>query len=398
MSSHSLNFTIKALDKIKPPKSDNTQKGSVYDTYKDTNESGLILIVTNSGAKTFYLYKKIDRKPTKVKIGKYPDLSIEGARKKARELKGQIATGKNPQEEKRKINNEMTFKELFDKYIEEHAKLHTKSWQDDIADVNRNLKHWFNRKISMITPEEVRKLHADFGDKRGKKGGANRLLNRINAIFNRAINEWGWEGKNPAKIVKYFKTKSRDRFLQPDEIPKLFEKLEESQNEDLKDYVYLSLGTGARRGNIVAMQWEEINFETKEWRIPETKNGESLTVPLHKDMITILKNRKKTSKSPFVFPSDSKKGHILSFKKGWKNLLEKAEIKDFRIHDLRRTMGSYQTILGANSYVVGKSLGHKSRVATDIYARLNLDPVRQSMNSAYDKMKKLSKKRVKKKK
>jgi integrase len=67
-------------------------------------------------------------------------------------------------------------------------------------------------------------------------------------------------------------------------------------------------------------------------------------------------------------------------------VLANAQIEDLRIHDLRRTMGSWQTALGASGLIVGKSLGHKSMQATAVYARLNLDPVRGSVNAAADAM------------
>ena len=62
-------------------------------------------------------------------------------------------------------------------------------------------------------------------------------------------------------------------------------------------------------------------------------------------------------------------------KLGWKRILERAEIKDLRLHDLRRTLGSWQAATGANSYMIGRTLGHKDSQSTAIYARLNIDPV-----------------------
>ena len=67
--------------------------------------------------------------------------------------------------------------------------------------------------------------------------------------------------------------------------------------------------------------------------------------------------------------------------------LRRANLQDVRLHDLRRTLGSYQTITGASSTIVGKTLGHKSPEATAVYARLNLDPVRNSMEKAVAAMK-----------
>jgi integrase len=85
-----------------------------------------------------------------------------------------------------------------------------------------------------------------------------------------------------------------------------------------------------------------------------------------------------------MFPSESKSGHLEDPKTAWERILKRADIQGLRIHDLRRTLGSWQTALGASSFIVGKSLGHKTLQATAIYARLNLDPVRSSVNAAVD--------------
>src|SRR5258706_5073249 len=84
----------------------------------------------------------------------------------------------------------------------------------------------------------------------------------------------------------------------------------------------------------------------------------------------------------FVFPAPSKTGYATPPKKRWRALLERAKVSDFRIHDLRRSLGSWQAISGASLAIIGKSLGHKSSDATMIYARLHLDPVRASLNTA----------------
>ena len=209
-------------------------------------------------------------------------------------------------------------------------------------------------------------------------------------MFNKAI-EWGYKGDNPANNVKKFKEKSRDRFLQVDELPRFFKALEEEENITTRDYFYISLYTGARKANVLAMRWDEVNFTSQEWRIPKTKNGDSLTLPLVQEAIKILKERKKelgkldlpALQKEWIFPSlTSKSGHLEEPKKVWQRILQKAGIKDLRIHDIRRTLGSYQAITGASLPIIGKSLGHKSGQATQIYSRMNLDPVRNSLEKA----------------
>lgn len=78
----------------------------------------------------------------------------------------------------------------------------------------------------------------------------------------------------------------------------------------------------------------------------------------------------------------SKTGHLKEPRKGWERILERAKISDLRIHDLRRTLGSWQAKTGASLSVIGKSLNHKHTATTAIYARLDLDPVRESVETA----------------
>ena len=378
MASHHINFTKAALEKAAPP-----EKGR-RDYYYDLKEQGLQMAVTPGGSKSFYLYKRVEGKPERIYLGKFPDMSIENARKQAAKTKGRIASGKNPQKEKRAIRDEMTFAALFREYMEKYSKVHKRSWAYDEREVNKFLSHWFKRKISSITKSEVERLHA----KTGKENGlyqANRLLERIRSIFNKAI-DWGWDGTNPATGIKKFKEQSRDRFLQPDELPAFFEALANEPNEAARDFFLISLLTGARKSNTLAMRWKDINFTTATWRIEDTKNGDPQTIHLPTQAMEILKERKLHSESPWVFPASGKSGHLADPKKAWMRILTEAGIEDLRIHDLRRTLGSYQAATGANGYIIGKSLGHRSQQSTAIYARLNLDPVRESVNKATDAM------------
>lgn len=84
----------------------------------------------------------------------------------------------------------------------------------------------------------------------------------------------------------------------------------------------------------------------------------------------------------YVLPGNGRTGHLVEPKKGWSHILKDAGIENLRIHDLRRTLGSWQAITGASLTIIGKSLNHKSPQTTAIYARLDLDPVRASVKKA----------------
>ncbi len=332
-----------------------------------------MLAVTGNGSKAFYLYKRIHGRPERVHLGAFPDISIEQARMAATRAKGKIAEGKNPQAEKRAIRDEMTFKELFDQFMNRYSKKFKRSWQYDEREVNKYLSHWFNRKISSITKDEIYRLHLKIGNDNGIYQ-ANRILERIRVIFNKAI-EWGWDKKNPSEGIKKYKEKSRDRFLMGAELPRFFEALDKEENATARDFFKIALFTGARKSNVLQMRWEQIDFESAVWRIPETKNGESHKIPLSAQAFEILKTRHANAESEWVFPGEGEQGHFHDPKRAWARILERAGISDLRIHDLRRTLGSWQAATGANGFIIGKTLGHKSPLSTQVYARLDLDPV-----------------------
>jgi integrase len=130
------------------------------------------------------------------------------------------------------------------------------------------------------------------------------------------------------------------------------------------------------------MRWENISFQDQTWYIPETKNGDPQLVPLPDSAISILQNISGDNKG-WVFPSvTSASGHLEDPKKAWHRVLENAEIDNLRLHDLRRTLGSWMAATGANQFVIGKSLNHKSQESTAIYARLDIDPVRSAVDVA----------------
>ena len=179
-------------------------------------------------------------------------------------------------------------------------------------------------------------------------------------------------------------------FFQKDELDALFKALHDERTSiDIRDFVRIALYTGARRTNVLSMQWKDINFDFKLWLIPadHSKNSEPMIIPLLPEVVTVLQERKKPGGSKYVFPGKGATGHLVEPKKGWKGLLKRAGLDEsFKIHDLRRTMGSWQAITGSSTKIIGASLGHKSDQATSVYARLNIDPVRESMERAISKM------------
>lgn len=356
----------------------------------DAKVPRLAFMLTGNGASSFYWYGKVGGRPVKYRIGD-GTLSVEQARDLAAQVHGKVAAGENPQRERKLARRSQTLGQTFTWFLEEHSKVHKRSWASDQSRHDRHLKTWDSRCLKDITHADVCALHAQIG-KGGAPGQANRVVALLSSIFNRA-RAIGYDGPNPAKGVVKFREESRERFLQADELPRFWTALKFA-SPDMRDFFTLLLLTGARRGNVMSMEWGEIDLDAATWTIPASKfkSGRPLTVALVPDAVKILRRRREAQQGAFVFPSDSKTGHVQEPKKAWTAICKKADLNGLRIHDLRRTLGSYQAACGASLHVIGKSLGHTQQQTTQIYARLNLDPVRASVSAAVGSMMKLARK------
>ena len=402
--------------------------------FADSKERGMGVYTTPNGAKTFYLRKRVKGKDERLVIGCAKILTVEKARAKARLLKEQIMDGLDPTAERKRAKfREWTLGAHFKDYIEVYAKNHNKTWKLDQKETERFFSDWFPRYMVDITRFEVQRRYHRIAEENGMFH-ANRTIDRLRSIYNKAI-EWGWQGDNPARFIKRFREPVRERFIQPEEMPYLLQSLDNEPSITARDYFWLALLTGARKTNLLTMRWDQINWNRETWCIPDTKNGEPVLLPLMDKAIAILKERKEFVTAEWVFPSiRNGENHFINAKRAWRRIVCRATIyqwyaddrmkpiidgcqmilgkdnynnlwmklirekaanagielptglMDTRIHDIRRTFGSYQAINGTNLLVIGRSLGHKCEKSTRVYARLSLDPVRASIKQATDKM------------
>jgi integrase len=233
----------------------------------------------------------------------------------------------------------------------------------------------------MIRKIDIAQKHVDVGEKHGVYA-ANRVLALLRAMFNMA-GDIGFVGENPAKGIKKFPEEKRDRFLHGDELREFFTALAEEPNPLIRDFFFVCLLTGARRANVQAMAWGDVDLELALWRIPDTKSGQPIVLPLVGPVVAILQARHEgRGSAQWVFPSYGTTGHLVEPKAAWKRLVTRAGLQDVRPHDLRRSIGSWMAIGGSGLPIIGKMLGHTQQSTTQIYARLSLDPVRLAAESA----------------
>ena len=377
------NFTKKDLDALAPA----AKRYTVY----DDRVSGLGLLVQPTGHKAFFWFRKVHGQPTWRTIGDFPDISIEQARSRASEMNTSTADwkarrydGPNPltQPAQEPTVNDM-LEDYCNRRLATHAKNPTAAAKRVRWSIGMYFSHWKSRRLSSITRKQVIDLHQSLGEKHGHVT-ANRIVTLLRTIFNWAAKSCEWRGENPASRIEPFAERSRERFLLPEELPVLFDALRLEANRDLRDFIVIALFTGARMSDVLGMRWADLNLDKATWRIHEPKAKRPYTSELVPEVVDILKERKQTK--PWVFPSFGESGHLVSLKRGWKQLLTRIGIKNVRIHDLRRTFGSYQAMEGVSLHIIGGTLGHSSTASTEIYARLQGETKRAAAVKATQKM------------
>jgi integrase len=346
---------------------------------RDSKVPGLGLRLTK-GSKSFIMEKRIEGQMFRWTLGSYGSLTLDEARKKAQEENGKISSGENPARDRKEKLHAATFGELAKLYLKNQTP-RKKSIHHDRSMLNNHLTRWQHRKLSSIRRVDVVTLHNYIGE--SARYAANRTVTLLRRMFNLAKMWDVYSGENPAKGIELFPEEKRDRFVQPVEMPKLWEAMKAEPNEYIQKAFLLSLFTGARRGEILAMEWAHLTLDTPEpvWRIPMTKAGRAHTLPLPAPVVALLRSIPRMHESPYVFPSHRGSGHLVNISKAWKRIRERAGLQDVRIHDLRRTVGSMLKAAGEDLTLIGKVLNHKELSTTAIYARLNLDPVRKALGA-----------------
>lgn len=375
-----LKFTKSLLSKLPVP------KVGKRETIYDTEVPKLALRMTHTGVRAFYVIKRAGGSMAWIKLGVFPDMTVEQARKEAGMVLGEFAHGANPAAVKRAIKAELTFSEAFDQFLvgkrkRDGTKLSDKTKRDYQDLLRLHMDAIKSKKLSAVERSEVKAIHARVTKK--SPAQADKAVAMISAVFTYMLDLEHFKGVNPASRIQKNPTVERDRFLQPDELARFFGALAQIPSDTMRDFFLIALLTGARRANVSSMRWSDIDIESGVWHLSKTKNGTPQNVTLSPEAVPILKARaEKAGVSQYVFPGEGKTGHLVEPKKAWASLLRLAEIENLRIHDLRRTLASWQARTGASMLIIGKSLNHKTHQATGIYARLDLDPVRQSVNTA----------------
>jgi len=349
--------------------------------------SGFGVRIYPSGKKAFvHSYYFQGRKQLKT-IGKYGDITLSRAIEEARKDKVSLLDRKNPLDERRKALLGETIRDLCNTYIEKYAP-QKKTGAEDIRRINQHiLPAWAAHKIKSITRKDVDALHAKIGAVAPYE--ANRTLSLLSKMFNLASGKFEMlepGHPNPAQGIDKFPEVKRDRFVTGDEMPQLIEAIDNEQNQSARFALWLYLLTGLRKEELLAAKWSDIDSSRNELRIEDTKNGTNHHCPLSSAAVALLDTIPRVTGNPYIIVGKNEGAHLVNIDKAWGRVRKAAGVEDVRIHDLRRSVGSWLAQAGNSLHLIGRVLNHSSVTTTAIYARFQQNHLEEALERHGDKM------------
>lgn len=374
-------LTKRTIDAIPSP------TGNERIVLNDTDVRGFQIRISR-GSRTFYLYRWAAGRPQRIRLGGYPELTPEAARKLAEKRAGEVAEGRDLAAERRRSRQpnrtDPTLAEILEHVLEQHWKPNCRTWKEQHRIASRYTPAaWMPRRLSTIAKVEVLERHRAIGKERGRYM-ANRWRGVLHRLFEVAIEDLDFPGRNPASKVAPFTEEERERFVTPEELPRLFDAIDEVEDDRVADFLRLALLTGARKSAILRMRFADVDLERAVWTISaaDSKNKKPIHVPLVPEAVEVIRSRQEAAGGEWVFPGRHGKGRLTTVAKPLAKVFAAAGLPDVHLHDLRRTFGSWQAANGSSELLIGKSLGHRNTRSTAVYARLTLEPVRESVERA----------------
>ncbi len=371
-----LRLTKRFVEGLRPQQSDAF--------YWDSEVSGFGLRVKPSGRRSFCIQYRTAKGRTSKRftIGPYGTYTVEKARERARHLLQAVREGRDPAHEREADARAPTVAELATRYLEEHARPTKKpsSIEADERNLNKHaLPALRQRPVAEVTRADIMRLRHQMRD---APGACNRTLALLSKMFNLA-ELWGLrpDGSNPCRHVERYPGKKLERFLANEELKRLADALAEAERTQSISRpaiaaIRLLLFTGCRVGEILGLQWDDVDEAGQCLRLPDSKTGAKI-VYLNAPALEVLSRIETKESNPYVFTGGGD-GSLGNLQRPWVSIRKAAGLDDVRIHDLRHSFASVGVAGGLSLPIIGKLLGHSQPVTTARYAHLADDPLRQA--------------------
>ena len=357
----------------------------------DDQLKGFGLCVRPSGKKTFLLKYRIGRGrralTKKHSLGSVPVISVEAARLKAKNFLFVASQGIDPI---KKDQESLTIKELCEQYIDRYAVLHKKKSslvRDENLIKGVVIPVFGKIRVADLNRSHLIKYHHS---KKDTPIMANRFLALISTMMNLA-EKWEYrpQNTNPCKYVDRYKEKKRQVYLSMDQLERVGQAMRQLKNTEsfyALSALKMLLVTGCRTSEILNLKRKYVDIANNCINLPDSKTG-ARTIHLSPVAFDILNAL--PSEEGFVFRSPRENKRLTTLRCLWKKICRIAELKDFRLHDLRHTYASFAVSGGFSLPIIAKMLGHADIKTTERYAHLHQDPVNKAIDDVSLKIKKV---------
>jgi integrase len=302
-------------------------------------------------------------------LGRADALTLDEARRKARRYFGLVAEQTDPQARTEALWAEVTINTLVEEYLHRHAQVKKKTWRHDQSVLRRLLvPKCGTHRVGSITCAFLQALHAQKGSRTPVE--ANNFIKIVRKMFNwgRTAGLVSTHQLNPAVGIVPFPVKKRRRYLTRAEMPRFLAALEAEENEYARHAIWLLLLTGLRVNEILQAKWTDVDWDFRTLFIGLTKNSEPLLSPLGEAACQRLRMIQRRADNPYVICGTRTGASLVNLRKVWRRICHAADLHDLRLHDLRRTVGSWLVQEGASLHLVGAVLNHRDQQTTAGYA------------------------------
>ena len=388
-----INFTKGNLDGLPIP------VGNSRPYYHDSIVGGLSVRITSKGVKSFVVQRRINKRPVIVTLGRYPEMTIQIARKQAIKALNSISEGVNPNnKDKEVLIQNISLGQVFSDYTRSRGsnlKNNTKKGYESAF--NNYLIDWEGKPIADITRDMVEKKHRAITKQSPTR--ANTVMRQLRAYLNYAMGEYEDSAGNPifihnpvsrlSHIKAWNREKRKQTVIKTYDLKKWYDTVMELPQHQLnnkkpntaevcRDLFLFILFTGLRRREASTLMWDNIDFKDHSLTIEDTKNHETHSLPLTPFLLEVLERRK--SDSPYIFQGTTLEKPLNDPKKQLDKVRKISGVY-FNLHDLRRTFITIAESLDINTYALKQLLNHKDqRDVTGGYIIMDMERLREPMN------------------
>lgn len=373
---------------------------------RDTVIKGLMVIVNAGGKKSYFLdYNRLNGKKSMYRIGDATLFTVAEARDMARNFLADLSTGKDPTD----LGEILTLRQLVENIYGPWLLDNRKAGKGTLEMIKYNFEFLFDKPIDKITIAHIEQWRTQRKKKDGVKSSSlNRVIGALQTALNWAIKRGMLENNPLARLERLTEsdTVTKVRYLTEAERGRLMKtlndreielrKARESHNrwckerdlplwpvyrdnqfvDHMQPLILMSLYTGIRKNSMLSLIWDDINFENKMIlvRAATSKSEKQYYVPMNEVVFRLLttwkKQSKRTNANDLVFPSSKTGKKMNNCDSAWESLLKKAEIENFRWHDMRHDFASQLVMSGVDLNTVRELMGHADLKMTLRYAHL----------------------------